>query len=365
MDAGQGGKGGTGMVTAATVDRVLGLFDRRPRIMERRASQRGPATHVVILDGTLSSLAPGEETNAGLAYKLLRETGLRANLGLHYEAGVQWRDWRGTVPMMMGKGINRQIERAYGWLASRYRPGDAIILMGYSRGAYAVRSLAGIIDQVGLVRADAATARAIRTAYRHYRLGARSQTVAAFRAAHCHARVEIAALGCWDTVKALGLRLPIVWRLADARHAFHSDEVGPHVVRAFHALALHETRAVYAPILWTTRPDREGVVEQVWFPGTHGDIGGQIGGRAASRPLSNIPLAWMLDRLEGAGLPLPPGWRARFPCDASAPSVGCWAGWGKIFLSRRRRAVGRDPSERLHASAVPTRGRRWSHVPAE
>ncbi|TNC73120.1 DUF2235 domain-containing protein [Rubellimicrobium roseum] len=347
------------------MDRLLGLFDRRPRIKERRARHRGPATHVVILDGTMSSLAPGHESNAGLTYKLLREVGARANLTLYYEAGVQWRDWNGTLHVMMGKGINRQIARAYGWVASRYRPGDEIILVGYSRGAYACRSLAGIIDQVGLLRADAATARNVRTAFRHYRLGARSGTVEAFRRVHCHDRVEIAALGCWDTVKALGVRLPVLWRWAEAATAFHNHDVGPHIRRAFHALALHETRAAFAPVLWTSPAERPGVVEQVWFPGSHGDVGGQVCGRAECRPLANIPLVWMLARLEREGLPLPEGWSARFPCDTGAPSIGTWCGWAKIFLSRRRRIVGRDPSERLHASAEPMRKRRWRHVPAE
>ena len=349
----------------ATVDRLLGLFDRRPRIKERRARHRGAATHVVILDGTMSSLAPGHESNAGLTYKLMREMGTRANLTLYYEAGVQWRDWNGTLTVMMGKGISRQIERTYGWLASRYRPGDGIILIGYSRGAYAARSLAGIIDQVGLLRADAATARNVRTAYRHYRLGARSQTKGAFRRIHCHDRVEIAALGCWDTVKALGMRLPVLWRWAEAATAYHNHDIGPHIRRAFHALALHETREAFAPILWTTPEGRPEVVEQVWFPGTHADVGGQVLGRSASRPLSNIPLVWMLGRLEDEGLPLPERWRERFPCDAAAPSISSWTGWGKIFLSRRRRIVGRDPSERIHATAEPHRTRRWRHVPAE
>ena len=70
-----------------------------------------------------------------------------------------------------------------------------------------------------------------------------------------------------------------------------------------------------------------------------------------ARPLSNIPLVWMLERAEICGLPLPRDWRARFPCDANAPMVGTWRQWGKIFLHRRRRIVGRDPSESIHPTA--------------
>ncbi|MGR3518879.1 MAG: DUF2235 domain-containing protein, partial [Roseovarius sp.] len=55
--------------------------------------RRGPVDHVLILDGTMSTLATGCETNAGLTYKLLREVA-GPDLSLFYEAGIQWRDWR-------------------------------------------------------------------------------------------------------------------------------------------------------------------------------------------------------------------------------------------------------------------------------
>jgi len=62
----------------------------------------------------------------------------------------------------------------------------------------------------------------------------------------------------------------------------------------------------------------------------------------------------MLEKAEARGLLLPPGWRVRFPRDAEAPSVGTWRGWGKTFLARRRRVVGRDTSESVHPSARPS-----------
>jgi len=257
---------------------------------------------------------------------------------------------------MMGRGINWQIPRAYGHLASRYRAGDRIFLMGYSRGAYAARSLAGVIDRVGLLRVEHATERNIVTAYRHYQSISGSDAAKVFAEAHCHAETPIEMVGVWDTVKALGLRLPILWRWSEAAHAFHSHELGPTIRHGFHALGLDETRHAYDPVLWCCPPDWTGRVEQVWFRGTHGDVGGQLGGFQSARPLANISLVWMLQCAESRGLMLPVGWRARFGTDVEAPSVCTWRGWGKIFLLRGPRVVGRDPSERLHETVAVTDG---------
>ena len=315
------------------------------------ARSREPVTHVLILDGTMSSLVPGQESNAGRTYRLLAEQG-GPSLSVYYEAGLQWQDWRSAAGVIAGRGINRQIRRAYGYLASRYRPGDRIFLFGYSRGAYAVRSLAGAIDQVGLLRAEHATERNVMTAYRHYQATPGSDAAKAFRQAYCHPELRIEMVGVWDTVKALGIRLPVLWRWSEEAHAFHTHRLGRTIRRGYHALALDETREAFIPILWDCPPDFDGEVEQVWFRGAHGDIGGQLGGFEAARPLANIPLVWMLERAEACGLALPEGWRARFPTDPDAPSVGTWQGWGKLFLLRRRRVVGLDPSERLHESVT-------------
>jgi hypothetical protein len=40
--------------------------------------------------------------------------------------------------------------------------------------------------------------------------------------------------------------------------------------------------------------------------------------------------------------------------------VGTLRSWGKAFLLRRKRVVGRDRSERLHPTAVAAAGDRWS-----
>lgn len=323
---------------------------------------REPISHVIILDGTMSTLEPGRETHAGLTYRMCREMG--GNVSVFYEGGVQWDSWKSTLDVMMGRGINRQIRRAYGYLASRYKPGDRIYLIGYSRGAYGVRSLAGVIDMIGLLRPEHATERNIKQAYRHYENNPRGKAAQDFRRLYCHDGVEIEMIGVWDSVKALGLRLPLLWRLAEERHAFHHHHLGQATRNGYHALALDETREVFTPVLWQDTADFKGRVEQVWFRGTHGDVGGQLSGFEPARPLANISLVWMLDKAELHGLPLPEGWRSRFPTDPHAPSVGTWRGWGKIFLLRRHRLVGQDPSERLHVSVSPNELPKWVHLPA-
>ncbi len=325
---------------------------------------RGPCDHVILLDGTLSSLEPGCETNVGLIYRLLQSQPGPARLSLYYEAGVQWHMWRHTADVAMGRGINRQIRRAYGWLSTRYRPGDRVFFFGYSRGAYAVRSLAGIMDQVGLLKAGHATERNVRLAYRYYQREPGSPGEKVFRSRFCHDDVGVELIGAFDTVKALGLRLPFLWMWTEPQHEFHNHALGPVVRRGYHALALDETRAAFDPIMWQTGGgDWRGRVEQVWFRGAHGDVGGQLDGFHAARPLANIPLVWMLEKAEQSGLGLPSDWRKTFPTDAGVPSVGTTRGWGKVFLLRAKRPVGRDPSESIHPSAAVVSSRGGWHLP--
>ncbi|MEM9350816.1 MAG: DUF2235 domain-containing protein [Pseudomonadota bacterium] len=330
--------------------RLLGLFGQGFVRQAETPPAKGYRKLVVILDGTLSSLEPGCETNAGLAAKLLREEG-EDDVVVYYEAGLQWRDWSDTLSIVTGDGINGQIRRAYGWLASQYRAGDRIYFVGYSRGAYAVRSLAGIIGRIGLLRRRHATERNLRQLYRLYCAPERVEPARAFAKAYCHPETQIECVAVWDTVKALGIRLPLLWMITDRLHHFHDHELGPHVRAGYQALALDERRVAYKPVMWETRPGWRGELEQVWFRGTHGDVGGQLGGRHWARPLANIPFVWLMEKVERAGVHLPDGWQEEFPRDASAKSIGPWAGWSKFFWNRWPRRVGRDPSESAHFTA--------------
>ena len=317
---------------------------------------RGPVDHVILLDGTMGSLRPERMTSIGLIYRFLRRAVPRASV--YYGKGLQWREWHEMSEVWFGWGVHRQILRAYGWLAMRYRPGDRVFVIGYSRGAFAARSLVGMIDRVGLLRADCAIERNVRLAWRHYEARTPGPGFAGFRRRRCHEAVRIEMVGAFDTVMALGLELPFFWIWNEPRTRFHDHRLGQSVHHGYQALALDETRSVLEPLIWDSEGTGASRIEQVWFRGCHADIGGQIGLRRRSRGLANIPLVWMLERAEALGLGLPAGWQQDFPTDPAAPSVGSWTGWGKFYLFRAPRVVGRDLSERLHESVpVPLRAR--------
>lgn len=319
----------------------------------RGAGGRGPRNLVFVSDGTLASLKPAMETNAGLLYRLLTRTGSNPDQQFEYDPGVQGVGLRKWFNAITGMGINLAIRRGYGFLASRYRPGDRIYLFGYSRGAYAVRSLGGMIGSVGLLRRDQATERNVRRAFRFYERGGGSGRLKAradFIAGNCHDHVPVEMVGVWDTVRSLGLPYPVLSRLAPMATGFHDHALGHHIRHGYHALAIDEDRTAFAPILWQRSAHWEGRLEQAWFAGVHGDVGGNIGDHAAARPSANIPLNWMLRRAEKHGLMLPEGWEEGFPENAAAPQIGNRSGMARLFLFRRRRTTGRGDGEVIHLS---------------
>ena len=203
-----------------------------------------------------------------------------------------------------------------------------------------------------MLKSEAATVRNVRQAYRLYRSKVPEDITKEFRDLNCHKGVEIEMIGVWDTVKALGVRLPFLWRYSAPNHEFHNHRLVKSVKHGFHALALDETRQVFEPVMWHGNGLGDTRVVQMWFRGTHGDIGGMLGGFMPARLLSNIPLVWMLEQIEACGIPLPENWAMRYPTKASGPSVGTWSGWGKLFLIRSKRVAGKDLTERLHPTAI-------------
>ena len=50
-----------------------------------------------------------------------------------------------------GSGLIARVVRGYTYVSRNYRPGDRITIVGFSRGAYTARALAGMISSVGLL----------------------------------------------------------------------------------------------------------------------------------------------------------------------------------------------------------------------
>jgi hypothetical protein len=224
--------------------------------------------------------------------------------------------------------------------------------MGYSRGAYAVRSLAGLIDRMGLLRAV-------------YREAPDSRAARALKAARvpCPCRYRLSRRLRHGAGAGHPLADPVALRARAAPLPFpRAGALDPD--RAPRACA-ERTREAYAPVLWDVSPERaaSGAVQQMWFRGAHGDVGGQLGGYAPARALSNIALTWMLGEAEAAGLPLPPLWRVRLVTDAGARPSGTLRGAGRYFLARRPRRVGLDPSECIHPSARAAASARGLNLP--
>lgn len=204
-----------------------------------------------------------------------------------------------------GTGMSRNILEAYRFLVRHYAPGDALFLFGFSRGAFTVRSLAGLIRNSGLLRREAEDR--IDAAYALYRSRApeahpRASEAIAFRLAHAIADVTpIQFIGVWDTVGALGNPVHI-GRALDwfgRRNQFHDTQLSSTVRHACHAVAVDETRRHFAATLWHQAMPVPGQrLEQVWFAGAHSNVGGGY----PATGLSDLALEWMIAGARAAGL---------------------------------------------------------------
>lgn len=101
--------------------------------------------------------------------------------------------------------------------------------------------------------------------------------------------VRIKVLAEWDTVSAMSAPFSLKPRPL----SFVQNEVPSAVENAFFALALHEERPTFSPMIWKTcNPGT--VVRQCAFMGCHADVGG---GNPDSG-LSTIALLWMIAQIE-------------------------------------------------------------------
>jgi hypothetical protein len=66
----------------------------------------------------------------------------------------------------------------------------------------------------------------------------------------------------------------VVQRLFHRRYHFHDTNISPWVQSAFHAIAIHEQREWFQPVLmkYAETPYCEQELVQRWFPGFHQDV---------------------------------------------------------------------------------------------
>ena len=257
---------------------------------------------------------------------------------------------------IFGWGLSRNIKEAYAFLIRCYEPGDDLFLFGFSRGAYTVRSLSGLIRNSGLLKRD--FEEKIDEAYELYRRPGntgkpRSNEMELFRKSFSH-NAHIHFIGVWDTVGALGVPMLINIPFLSRRWTFHDVKLSTQVDNAFHSLAIDEHRKPFTPTLWEQQTDspllrlRETPqrLEQVWFTGSHSDVGG--GYPENESGLSRLSLEWMTEKARECGLDveIPPATKT---LDKLHDSMSLLY---RVLLKRKERKINGTGQETLHSSVL-------------
>jgi uncharacterized protein (DUF2235 family) len=227
-----------------------------------------------------------------------------------------------------GLGLRRNVIALYKFACRNYRDkDDELFGFGFSRGAFTIRIVMGMIDSQGLVKADSeaelhslasAAYRAYRRhRYHHLKLERPYQWIRNKFGPEYPPKdptkvrkdIKIRFIGVWDTVAAYGMPVDEMTR---GIHQYlwpielPNNRLADRVDRACQALALDEERTTFHPQLWgepagtngnTTAAAPPGPrfikderLSQVWFAGVHTNVGGGYPDDA----LAYIPFVWMI-----------------------------------------------------------------------
>ncbi len=220
-----------------------------------------------------------------------------------------------------GWGIASRVNEAYKYLMEMYEDGDRIFLFGFSRGAYTVRALSGMLHKCGLLRkGNENLLPYVENLY--YRQNNEVETNE-FKQGLCRDCVPY-FLGLWDTVNSRGY-------LTTAA-LFMDTDLHPDIKYAYHALSIDEKRKMFKPLLLNEPPKHpDQIIEQTWFIGTHSDVGGFY---TDDSGLSDITLKWMLTKAQLHDMLIKPGWESKinpYPNGILHESrLGLWKIW-KVF----------------------------------
>ncbi|MDE0177357.1 MAG: DUF2235 domain-containing protein [Gammaproteobacteria bacterium] len=305
---------------------------------------------VVCCDGTWNTPEMESPTNVvRLARAVLPRDANRVLQIVYYDEGV---GTQGPIDKLvggaMGAGLDFNVRQAYRFLASNYEQDDEIYLFGFSRGAYTVRSLAGMIGFAGMLGRHQLTS--VHDAYELYRdekdpAGAGATE---FRTCHRTSVPRVTLLGCWDTVGAMGIpdKLPGIGldELFNKRYRWVNTKLGAHVDHALHAMSIDERRKEFEPTPMECVTAGQ-TLKQVWFPGDHGSVGG---GEHHKEPLARAALEWMVESVAhvGLGLAIDTRFEGMLGCDHTAYSS---ASRSPIY-GREPRDLGSAPE--FHHSAL-------------
>ncbi len=291
-------------------------------------------------------------------------------------------DSRSLVSKVMGgvfgMGVISRIVRGYTFISRQYQPGDAIYIVGFSRGAYTARALAGMIARVGLLDPGKYNVNDKEEAYRRglaawhrskgITLSGRSKAVAmanrfldfiesfvardTLKDDDLIPDVPIRAVGVWDTVGSMGIPLYLKDSRFDVFH-FTDTRLSDKVEHGFHAMAIDELRIDFPVTRWDARKQ----IEQAWFSGAHADVGG--GYAEAESRFSDVALQWMMARLQSVGVKLATPLTRVPNCVCSKQDVH--KPWDSPpFNKLKKRPREPEVSDVFHSSVV----QRWQSDPA-
>jgi uncharacterized protein (DUF2235 family) len=293
---------------------------------------------VFCFDGTWNRLDAAYPTNVVLTAESVVPHADGVTQVIFYDEGVGTGRGERILGGVFGAGLTKNLADAYRFLIFNYTPGDHIFVFGFSRGAYTARSFVGMLLTCGVLeRRSAAHVADVINAYRERpekggsleyarkQLGNlfspnvcvsdedyqwRCANKEGYGAERCV--LAIRYVGVWDTVGALGVpRTFAASSFINRRYMFHNTRLDPRVEFARHAVAIDERREAFEPTLWSDieqlnsergkdASDPEAPYQEIWFPGTHGSVGG--GGLI--RGLSDQSLDWIWDGARLAGLRL-------------------------------------------------------------
>jgi uncharacterized protein (DUF2235 family) len=288
---------------------------------------------IVCCDGTDNQFS-GDHTNVIRAFKVAE--GLPGQ-ACYYDPGVgtlpqpgfvtNWGEkWSIIAGLAFGAGLVADVQEAYEYLMAVYEPGDLIYLFGFSRGAFTVRALAGMINAVGLLYPDSDQLVPYATNYWRSHKGDNSpggRVCAEFKATLAR-DCPIHFVGVWDTVSSVGF-VNLFRNISSFPFTFRN----PGVAHVRHAVSIDERRCFFRQNLMS-RSDPLQDVKNVWFAGVHSDVGG--GYPVAESGLSKLAFEWMMVEASSLG----------FKIDRGASD----AGYDRELVHGQ----GPDPAGKLHRS---------------